>query len=72
MYLDDLDKYLDKVKSRLKNLDFKNLDRDKKKVDLDMMDILDGFQKLVSTRRTFSISILIGLDCRDPQPYKKP
>jgi hypothetical protein len=34
-----------------------------------MMDILDGFQKLVSTRRTFSISILIGLDCRDPQPY---
>ncbi len=34
-----------------------------------MMDILDGFQKLVSTRRTFSISISIGLDCRDPQPY---
>jgi hypothetical protein len=33
-----------------------------------MMDILDGFQKLVSTQRTFSISI--GLDCRDPQPYK--
>ncbi len=30
------------------------------------MDILDGFQKLVSTRKTFSISI--GLDCRDPQP----
>jgi hypothetical protein len=26
------------------------------------MDILDGFQKLVSTRRTFSISISIGLD----------
>jgi hypothetical protein len=68
MYLDDLDKYLDKDKSRLKNLDFKNLDQDKKKVDLDMMDILDGFQKLVSTQRTFSISISIGLDCRDPQP----
>jgi hypothetical protein len=65
MYLDDLDKYLDKDKSRLKNLDFKNLDREKK-VDLNMMDILDGFQKLVLTRRTFSISI--GLDCRDPQP----
>jgi hypothetical protein len=32
-----------------------------------MMDILDGFQKLVSTWRTFSISI--GLDCRDPQGY---
>jgi hypothetical protein len=31
-----------------------------------MMDILDGFQKLVST---FSISI--GLDCRDPHAYKK-
>jgi hypothetical protein len=26
------------------------------------MDILEGFQKLVSTRRTFSISISIGLD----------
>ena len=58
--LDDLDKYLDEDKSRPKNLDFKNLDREKKKVDLDVMDILDGFQKLVSTRRTFSISI--GLD----------
>jgi hypothetical protein len=32
-----------------------------------VMDILDGFQKLVSTRRTISISI--GLDCRDPQGY---
>jgi hypothetical protein len=32
----------------------------KKKVDLDMMYIRNGFQKLVSTRRTFSISI--GLD----------
>jgi hypothetical protein len=66
MYLDDLDKYLAKVKSRLKNLYFKNLDRDKKKVDLDMKDNLDGFQKLVSTRWTFSI--LIGLDRPDPQP----
>ncbi len=61
-----LDKNLDTSKSRLKSLDFKNLDRDKKKVDLDMKDNLDGFQKLVSTRWTFSISI--GLDCRDPQP----
>ena len=69
MYLDDLDKYLDKDKSRLKNLDFKNLDRDKKKFDLDMKDNLDGFQKLVSTRWTFSISILIGLERRDPQGY---
>jgi hypothetical protein len=32
-----------------------------------MMDILDGFQKLVSTDREISISI--GLDCRDPQAY---
>ncbi len=38
----------------------------KKKGDLNMMDILDGFQKLVSTQRTFSISISIGLDCQDP------
>jgi hypothetical protein len=64
--LDDLDKSLDTSKSWLKSLNFKNLNRDKKKVDLDMMDNLDGFWKLVSTRRTFSISI--GLDCRDPQP----
>ncbi len=35
-----------------------------------MKDNLDGFQKLVSTRWTFSISMLIGIDCRDPQPYK--
>ncbi len=34
-----------------------------------MKDNLDGFQKLVSTRWTFSISISIGLDRRDPQPY---
>ncbi len=67
--LDNLDKYLDKDKSRPKNLDFKNLDRDKVKVDLDVMDNLDRFQKLVSTRWTFSISISIGLERRDPQAY---
>jgi hypothetical protein len=39
---------------------------EKKKVDLDVMDNLDTLQKLVSTLRTFSISISIGLDCRDP------
>jgi hypothetical protein len=33
--LENLDKNLDASKSRLKNLDFKNLDREKKKVDLD-------------------------------------
>jgi hypothetical protein len=60
--LDDLDKYLDEDKSRPKNLDFKNLDREKKKVDLDRRENLDGFQKLVSTLRTFSISISICLD----------
>jgi len=32
------------------------------KVDLDRRENLDGFQKLVSTLRTFSISISIGLD----------
>ena len=68
--LDDLDKYLDEDKSRPKNLDFKNLDRDKIKVDLDVMDNLDRFQKLVSTRWTFSISI--GLERRDPQAYNYP
>ena len=39
-----------------------------KKVNLDVMDNLDGFQKLVSTRWTFSILISICLDRRDPQP----
>ncbi len=70
IFLDDLDKYLDEDKSRPKNLDFKNLDRDLKKIDLDMMDNLDGFQKLVLTRWTFSISISISLERRDPQAYK--
>ncbi len=67
IFLDGLDKYLDKNKSRPKNLDFKNLDRDKIKIDLDVMDNLDGFQKLVSTRWTFLISISFGLERRDPQ-----
>jgi hypothetical protein len=60
--LDDLDKNLDTSLSRLKSLDFKNLDRDKMKVDLDRRENLDGFQKLVSTLRTVSISISICLD----------
>ncbi len=34
-YLDDLDKNLDTAKSQLKNLNFKNLDRAKKKFGLD-------------------------------------
>jgi hypothetical protein len=33
------------------------------------MDNLDGFQKLVSTQWTFSISILIGLERQVPQGY---
>ncbi len=48
--LDNLDKNLNSSKSRLKSLDFKNLDREKK--------------KLISTWWTFSISI--GHDCRGP------
>ncbi len=35
------------------------------------MDNLDGFQKLVSTRWTFSISISIGLERQDPQAYNR-
>ncbi len=35
-----------------------------------MMDNLDSFQKLVSTQRTFLISI--GLDCWDPHAYLNP
>ena len=41
--LDDLDKNLDKTKSQLKSLDFKNLDRDKKKVRFDCQENLDRF-----------------------------
>jgi hypothetical protein len=67
MCLDNLDKNLNATMSRLKSLDCKNLDRDKIKVDLDVMDNLDRFQKLVSTRWTFSKSISIGLERRDPQ-----
>jgi hypothetical protein len=69
--LDNLDKNLDASKSQLKNLDFKNLDWEKKKVDLDRRENLNNLKKFVSTRRTFSILISIGLDCRDPQPYKE-
>ncbi len=65
--LDDLDKNLDAAKSRFKSLDFKNLDWEKIKTGLDSKDSLVKFQKLVSTLRTISISISIGLNCRDPQ-----
>ncbi len=50
----------------LKSLDFKNLDWETQIFDLNTMDYLNKFQKLVLTLRW--ISILIGLDCRDPQP----
>jgi hypothetical protein len=50
------------------SLDWK-ISTKKKKVDLDEMDNLDTLKKLVSTLRTFSILISIGLDCRDPQAY---
>jgi hypothetical protein len=56
---------LTKIKLDQKNLNFKNLDREKKKVDLNVMDNPNTSKKLVSTQRTFSISI--GLDCWDPQ-----
>ena len=49
---------------------FKNLNQEKK-FGLDCRENLDTLKKLVSTLRTFLISILIGLDCRDPQAYKK-
>jgi hypothetical protein len=55
--------------SRLKSLNFKNLDREKKKYNLDRRENPNSLKKLVSTLRTFSISISIGLDCRDPQGY---
>jgi hypothetical protein len=43
IYLDSLDKNLNTAKSRLISLDFKNLDRDKIKVDLDRQENLDKF-----------------------------
>ena len=48
-------------------LDRDSRSRRQKKVSLDRRENLDGFQKLVSTRRTFSISISIGLDVETPK-----
>jgi hypothetical protein len=47
--LDSLDEILNTTKSRLKSLDFKNLNQEIKKFGLNPMDNLEGFQKLVST-----------------------
>ncbi len=69
IYLNNLDKNLNAAKSKRKSLDFKNLDWEKKNSGLDVMDNLDNLKKLISTLRTFSISISIGLDCRDPEAY---
>jgi hypothetical protein len=63
--LDNIDKNLDADKSRLKSLDFKNLNQEIKYFGLDTMNNLDRFQKLISTDQEISISI--GLDCWDPQ-----
>ncbi len=60
--LNDLDKYLDAAKSALKSPHFKNLDREIKNFGLNMMDILDGFQKWVSTDQEILISISIDLN----------
>ncbi len=65
--LDNLDKNLDAAKSWLKSLNLKNLDRENKNSDLNVMDNLNTLKKLVSTLRTFLI--LIGLGCWDPQAY---
>ncbi len=56
------------------NLSRSCLDRDsrsrhRKKVSLDGRENLDTEKKLVSTPRTFSISISIGLDCQDHHAY---
>jgi hypothetical protein len=73
----DFSTNLDCVSTNLDNLD-KNLDwkvsilkisTEKKKFGLDCCENLDTLKKLVSTLRTISISI--GLDCRDPQAYNK-
>ncbi len=42
---------------------------EKKKFGLDCRENLDTLKKLVSTQRTFSISISNGADCWDPQAY---
>ncbi len=70
-YLDSIDKNLDTAESQLKSLDFKNLDREIKNFGLNTMDNLYSFQKLVLTDQEISISILIGLNCWDPQAYHK-
>jgi len=57
--LNSLNENLNPAKSLLKNLDFKNLNQEKK-YDLNRRENLNTLKKLVSTLRTVSISILIG------------
>ena len=54
----------------MKSLGLKNLDQEKK-VNLDCWENFYTFKKLVSTLRTFLISISIGLDYWVPQAYVK-
>jgi hypothetical protein len=70
--LDNLNKNMNMTQSWLKSLKFNNLDRNKKKVCLDSWENLDRFQKLISTDGDVSISILIDLNCWDPQAYFIP
>jgi hypothetical protein len=62
--LDDLDKSLDSLVSITK-VSIIKISTEKKKDDLDPRENLNTLKKLVSTRRTFSISI--GLNCREHQ-----
>jgi hypothetical protein len=61
--------------SRWKSLDFKNIDQEKNSSGLDQMDLdqmdLDTLEKMISTLRTISISISIGLDCREASHLKE-
>ncbi len=47
---------------------FLSRSRRQKKVSLDSRDFLDSLKNDISMCRDISISISIGLDCRDPQP----
>ncbi len=72
IYLDSLDKNLDTAKSRLKSLDFKNLDRDKIEVDLDRRENLDKFLKTGLDAKDVLNLDLDWSRRRDHQVYSTP
>jgi len=58
---------LERSQALIEKSRFLKISTEKKKAGLDCRENLDTLKKLVSTDRDVLISILIALDCRDPQ-----